>query len=177
MIAQAPVIVPMRLEDLPQVMEIDQVSFPQPWTEQSYRFELEENQNAHFIVALESPPLPTQGWLQRWLTPTGPRRVIGFAGFWLVVDEAHINTIAVHPHWRRQGIGERLLGTILERARAINAVSATLEVRVSNLPAQKMYAKFGFEEVGRRKKYYRDGEDALLMTLRFEPNPPGWQMS
>lgn len=177
MIAQAPVIVPMRLEDLPQVMAIDQVSFPQPWTEQSYRFELEENQNAHFIVALETPAPPTAGWLQRWLTPTTPRKVIGFAGFWLVVDEAHINTIAVHPHWRRQGIGEHLLRAILERARAIKAVSATLEVRVSNLPAQKMYAKFGFEEVGRRKRYYRDGEDALLMTARLEPTPPGWQMS
>jgi len=177
MIAQAPVIAPMRLEDLPQVMAIDQASFPQPWTEQSYRFELEENHNAHFIVALEAPPTPHPGWLQRWLAPATPRKVIGFAGFWLVVDEAHINTIAVHPHWRRQGIGERLLTAILERARAINAVSATLEVRVSNLPAQKMYAKFGFVEVGRRKRYYRDGEDALLMTLRFEPNPPDWQMS
>lgn len=177
MIAQAPVIMPMRLEDLPQVMEIDRLSFPQPWAEQSYRFELEENQNAHFIVALETAPTPPQGWLQRLVTASAPRTVIGFAGFWLVVDEAHINTIAVHPNWRRQGIGERLLTTILERARAIKAVSATLEVRVSNLPAQKMYAKFGFVEVGRRKRYYRDGEDALLMTMHFEPNPPGWQMS
>lgn len=177
MIAQAPIIVPMRLEDLPQVMEIDRLSFPQPWAEQSYRFELEENQNAHFIVALETAPIPPQGWLQRWRTPP-PRAVIGFAGFWLVVDEAHINTIAVHPTWRRQGIGERLLTAILERAHAVKAVSATLEVRVSNLPAQKMYAKFGFIEVGRRKRYYRDGEDALLMTVRFEPpKPPEWQMS
>lgn len=177
MIAQAPIIMPMRLEDLPQVMEIDRLSFPQPWTEQSYRFELEENQNAHFIVALETAPTLPQGWLQRLITSSTPRTVIGFAGFWLVVDEAHINTIAVHPNWRRQGIGERLLTAILERARANKAMSATLEVRVSNLPAQKMYAKFGFEEVGRRKRYYRDGEDALLMTLRFEPNPPSWQMS
>jgi len=159
---------PMHVSDLPQVLAIDQVSFPQPWTEQSYRFELLENRNAHFLVAYLAEPLSGAAWLDR-LLGRGPRRqVVGYGGLWVVADEAHINTLAVHPEWRRRNIGERLLQALLDKASALHASSATLEVRVSNLAAQRLYQKFGFVEVGRRKRYYRDGEDALLMTVTLE---------
>ncbi len=153
----------MQLADIPQVMTIDQLSFPQPWSEQSYRFELRNNENARFWVALAGAE---QGFLARWLRPP-PRQVVGYTGFWFVVDEAHINTLAVHPDWRRRGVGERLLVLLLGEARRLGAQTATLEVRVSNLSAQQLYRKYHFEEAGRRKHYYRDGEDALLMTTKL----------
>ncbi|MBP7692941.1 MAG: ribosomal protein S18-alanine N-acetyltransferase [Anaerolineales bacterium] len=156
----------MTLADIPHVLEIDRLSFPQPWSEQSYYFELRENQHAHFVVALEAAPAGPRVWWQR-LTgrPPAPRQVVGYAGLWLVVDEAHINTLAVHPAWRGRGIGEQLLVALLAHARERSARTATLEVRVGNVTAQRLYHKYRFIEVGRRPRYYRDGEDALLMTV------------
>jgi ribosomal-protein-alanine N-acetyltransferase len=140
----------MTLEDLPAVMEIDRQSFPLPWPERSYRYELLENPASYLLVAGN---------------PDGPP--VGFIGFWLVVDEAHISTFAVHPDHRRQGIGEDLLAAALTLARNQGAEMATLEVRVSNRAAVDLYRKFGFRLVGRRPRYYRDNdEDAYLMTLK-----------
>lgn len=143
---------PMTLVDLPTVLEIDRLSFALPWPERSYRFELSENPAAHLLVA-----------------ETGRenhRSVVGYVGFWLIVDEAHISTIAVDPRWRGQGIGELMLGRMLAAARKLGAEMATLEVRASNEAAINLYRKFGFQVVGRRTAYYRDNEeDALLMTL------------
>lgn len=159
-------ITPMTLDDIPQVMEIDQLSFPQPWSEQSYRFELQENHTAYFIVAVAAGEEPAPSWWARLVgPPPAPRRVVGYAGLWLVVDEAHINTLAVRPERRGNGLGERLLLALLEYSRSRRALTATLEVRVGNLVAQQLYRKHGFIEVGRRPRYYRDGEDALLMTV------------
>ena len=82
-----------------------------------------------------------------------------------MVDEAHITTFAVHPRWRRQRIGERLLLALLDLARDRHAREATLEVRLSNLAARRLYEKYGFRPVGIRPRYYSDnGEDALIMT-------------
>jgi ribosomal-protein-alanine N-acetyltransferase len=84
---------------------------------------------------------------------------------WLMVDEAHITTFAVHPAWRRQRIGERLLLAFLDLAADRRAREATLEVRLSNLAARRLYEKYGFRPVGLRPRYYSDdGEDALIMT-------------
>ena len=154
-------------DDIPQVATIDRISFPQPWSENSYRYELRDNEHAHFIVALDPDSRVAPNWLDRLFGRSPTRRVIGYAGYWLVEDEAHINTIAVHPEWRRRGIGDRLLRTLLADARAARARSATLEVRVSNTSAQQLYRKYGFEPVGQRPRYYRDGEDALLMTAKW----------
>jgi ribosomal-protein-alanine N-acetyltransferase len=86
-------------------------------------------------------------------------------GFWFIVDEAHISTIAVHPDFRQHGIGEILLQWALREALHLDAQLVTLEVRVSNHKAINLYEKYGFEVVGRRAHYYRDNnEDALLMT-------------
>ncbi len=147
------VIRPMEAEDLPEVLRIDRLSFPTPWPERTYRYELAENPSAHLYVAEA--------------VEDGRRAVIGYVGFWLIVDEMHISTLAVDPTYRRRGIGEHLLRAALERAADQGAELATLEVRVSNDAALKLYRKHAFEVVGRRPRYYQDnGEDALLMTRR-----------
>ena len=92
-------------------------------------------------------------------------RIVAYGGMWLMVDEAHITTFAVHPAWRRQRIGERLLLAFLDLARDRHAREATLEVRLSNLAARRLYEKYGFRPVGLRPRYYSDNnEDALIMT-------------
>ncbi|MBI3359583.1 MAG: ribosomal protein S18-alanine N-acetyltransferase [Chloroflexi bacterium] len=157
----------MELADVPQVAAIDRQSFPLPWLASSYRHELTENENAHFLVAHLGPVSRRPGqWWQDWFRPQPVRTIVGYGGYWYIMDEAHISTIAVHPDYRGQGIGERLLVAMLEHARSLGATLATLEVRVGNVVAQNLYRKYGFEEVGRRNGYYRDnGEDALLMTV------------
>ena len=171
---------PMRLEDVEAVLTIDRLSFPLPWSASSYRYELTQNSHSYFFVALATPDGPgaaRAGWRARLSTllkgaaETAPtqRLVVGYAGFWYIVDEAHISTIAVHPDWRGQGAGEHLLVGLLEHALDLNAVKATLEVRVTNTRAQNLYRKYRFAEVGRRRRYYRDnGEDALLMTAELD---------
>jgi ribosomal-protein-alanine N-acetyltransferase len=142
----------MRLDDLPEVLAIDRLSFPNPWPERSYRYELTENRASTLLVADREEE--------------GMRRVVGYLGYWLIVDEVHISTLAVHPDFRGQGIGRRLLQDGLHSARSRGAHMATLEVRPSNHAAIELYQDFGFVVVGRRAGYYRDsGEDALLMTL------------
>lgn len=137
----------MTLADIPAVMDIDRCAFTLPWSENAYRRELQENEHAHYWVADQAG------------------QVVAYAGWWLMVDEAHLMTIATHPDWRRRGLAERLLVRIMEEARAHQALSITLEVRVSNTAAQALYARHSFVPVGRRKRYYRDNhEDALLLT-------------
>ena len=91
--------------------------------------------------------------------------IVGYGGMWLMVDEAHITTFAIDPAWRRQHIGERLLLEFVDVAILRRAREMTLEVRLSNLPARRLYEKFGFRPVGVRPRYYSDDhEDALIMT-------------
>lgn len=143
---------PMTLDDLPAVMAIDRLSFALPWSERSFRFELTGNDAAHLLVAV----LP---WADG-------ERIVGYLGYWMLVDEMHISTLAVHPQLRGRGIGEQLLQTGLDQAWIQGAAIATLEVRPSNQAAIALYSKYGFETVGRRRDYYQDNhEDALLMTL------------
>lgn len=137
----------MRLDDLSAVQAIEQASFSAPWPPHAYRSELESNRLAHYLVARAGDV------------------VAGYGGMWLMVDEAHITTFAVHPEWRRQRIGERLLLAFLDVAIDRGAHEATLEVRLSNLAARKLYEKYGFRPVGLRPRYYSDDqEDALIMT-------------
>jgi len=137
----------MRLEDVPAVHEIEQLSFRTPWPTHAFEQELRGNRLARYVVARAGDI------------------VVGFAGVWLMVDDAHVTTFGVHPDWRRQGIGRHLLLNLYELSVALGARQMTLEVRVSNGPAQALYRSFGFEFVGRRPHYYTDdGEDALVMT-------------
>jgi ribosomal-protein-alanine N-acetyltransferase len=144
----APVLVePMRPEDVPLVHEIERLSFRTPWPAYAFEQELKGNRLARYVVARAGD------------------RVVGFAGVWLMVDDAHVTTFAVHPDWRRQAIGRQLLLNLAELSVAIGARRMTLEVRVSNGAAQALYRSFGFEIAGRRPRYYTDdGEDALIMT-------------
>jgi [ribosomal protein S18]-alanine N-acetyltransferase len=137
----------MRLEDVPAVHEIERLSFRTPWPAYAFEQELRGNRLARYVVARAGD------------------LVVGFAGIWLMVDDAHVTTFGVHPDWRRQGIGRQLLLSISELSVAIGARRMTLEVRPSNEAAQALYHAFGFEIAGRRPRYYTDdGEDALVMT-------------
>jgi len=178
------VVTPMSLSDIPAVMAIERASFPRPWPERAYHYELTENPNAYFVVARACESIPTQPahpspWhrlavrlgLRSRVVPARPL-VVGFAGMWMHVDEAHIATIATHPGWRRRGIGERILVNLLREAQRRQAIAVTLEVRVSNSTAQNLYRKYGFQEVGRRRAYYQDNrEDAMLMTVTNFDSP------
>ncbi len=144
---------PMRLEDLEQVQALDQVSFSLPWPASAYRFELKENSHSRL-------------WVAEFEHPDGSKVIAGVIVLWMILDEAHIATIAVHPDYRRRGIGKQLIATALAEGIRQGAASATLEVRAGNEAAQNLYRLFRFEVVGRRPRYYRDNnEDALIMTV------------
>jgi len=138
---------PMRLEDVAVVHQIERLSFRTPWPAYAFEQELRGNRLARYVVARAGD------------------LVVGFAGLWLMVDEAHVTTFSVHPDWRRQGIGRQLLLALIDLSRSIGARRMTLEVRASNEAAQALYRSFGFDVAGRRPHYYTDdGEDALVMT-------------
>ena len=173
----------MTAQDIDQVMEIEHEAFSAPWSARAYDYELHYNEMAHYYVArpqngddapaAASIVTPSSWWqrlLRRDRNVTPPSMialpsVVGYGGFWLMVDEAHISTIAAHRDLRRRGIGELLLAAMIDRAAEIGANMVTLEARVSNLGAQALYRKYGFQVTGRRKSYYSDnGEDALIMS-------------
>jgi ribosomal-protein-alanine N-acetyltransferase len=136
----------MGLEDIDAVQLVERASFPVPWPANAFRHELTQNKNAHYIIAKEG------------------ERVVGYAGLWLSLDEAHITTFAVLPDYRRRKIGERMLVALFDRALKLGAEWLTLEVRASNLPAQRLYEKYGFRPAGIRRRYYSDNnEDAIIM--------------
>jgi ribosomal-protein-alanine N-acetyltransferase len=146
----------MTTADIPAVMEIDGLSFPNPWPENTYQYELNDNRASRLLV----------------IEDAAEHDVAGFIGYWRIIDEAHISTFAIHPRWRHRGWGRALLQTMLADASALGACLATLEVRAGNAAAQALYRDFGFVKEGLRKGYYRDnGEDALLMTTRQLPSP------
>jgi len=162
---------PMTLADIDQVMEIEQVAFPAPWSARAYRYEITENDHSTMLVVRSAGAglrvRPEGPWMRlaRHLRLVRPGPVLGYAGFWLLVDEAHICTIAVHLSWRGRGLGELLLISLLDRSIELGARVATLEVRVSNQVAQDLYRKYSFEIVSRRKRYYtNNNEDAYIMT-------------
>jgi [ribosomal protein S18]-alanine N-acetyltransferase len=148
----------MELEDIEKVHAIDRLSFSLPWPETSYRHELLEN---HASMC----------WVVEIVDNNGDSKIVGMAVVWLIIDEAHIATLAVHPEYRSMGIGAQLLKKALVEATKKGAREAMLEVRASNTVAQTMYRRFGFDVVFRRPRYYRDNnEDALLMSLHNLPD-------
>ena len=186
----------MTMADVPRVVEIERLAYPSTWPPSAYRKELQDNRWAHYIVlrdkkiAEERMTVPAQ-------EPERPRRIfplsllpgrptmtmpspdlasiLGFAGLWLMVDEAHITTIAMHPNYRRRGLGEFMLVSLIDIAYNIGAKWVTLEVRVTNHSAQNLYRKYGFHEAGVRHRYYSDNnEDALIMWTE-EINSPAYK--
>ncbi|AOR22632.1 ribosomal protein S18-alanine N-acetyltransferase [Clostridium taeniosporum] len=138
--------------DINEVLEISLLSFPISWSKESYIQEL-ANPLANYIVAKLD------------------NKVIGFVGTWIVMDEAHITNIAVHPDFRQKNVGSTLLDALIKLTKDVNCNAYTLEVRASNIPAQKLYKKYGFVEQGVRKNYYQDNkEDAVIMWRIDEKN-------
>ncbi|MFC1904869.1 ribosomal protein S18-alanine N-acetyltransferase [Chloroflexota bacterium] len=179
----------MRKEDTDQVYEIDREAFPTQWPPANYRQEL-QNRLAHYVVAcdeekiveaLEVEASPEKGiigvvsrvkqlsntnhFFNSKLHPQNKEYVVGFIGSWILAEEAHITNLAVREPYRQQGIGELLLISTIDLATELKATIITLEVRVSNITAQRLYQKYGFIQTGQSHGYYTDNrEDAILMA-------------
>ncbi len=180
----------MKREDIDAVLTIDREAFPTEWPPPNLRREL-DNRLAHYIVACdaeevvapaEEAAVPAKKGLAgivsrlrrrfslapdplRERRAPGPERIVGFAGIWVMAEEAHVTTIATSIGDRRQGVGELLLQSIVHLAATLRATIVTLEVRISNDGAQALYTKYGFRQVGLQRSYYSDNrEDAVLMS-------------
>lgn len=142
---------PMKFVHVDAVAEIENVVYPTPWSKSAFINEVLDNGFAYYFVALNSG------------------NVVGYAGIWLILDEAHVTTLAVCREEQCKGVGTMLLETLIEAAASMGAQRMTLEVRLSNTIAQELYKKYGFISCGTRKNYYSD-EDALIMWLdELEP--------
>jgi ribosomal-protein-alanine N-acetyltransferase len=137
----------MAVEHLPEVLAIERVSFPTPWTGPLFLQELQVAFSR--IILARRPGAPIAGYVCRWF----------------VADEVHVLNVAVAPQFRTQGLGGLLMHEILREARENQATAVTLEVRRGNRPGRRLYESFGFEEVGLRRNYYGRGEDALILRL------------
>jgi len=138
---------PMRRADVPSVSAIERRCYPTPWHENAYYTELTNRSACYLVARLDG-------------------QVVGYAGMWVIMDEAHITTLAVDPPHQGKKIGERLLQAMLEEAILHGATRATLEVREHNYKAQNLYRKYGFREAAIRKNYYTDNqENAVVMWV------------
>ena len=187
----------MTMSDVPRVIEIERLAYPSTWPPSAYRKELQDNRWAHYIVLRDKqiqreqlvvpqeqekprrPRLFPLSLLPGRPAATAPSpdlaSMVGFAGLWLMVDEAHITTIAIHPDYRRRGLGELLLVSLIDIAYDIGARWVTLEVRVSNYTAQNLYRKYGFHESGVRHRYYSDNQEDALIMWTEEINAPSYK--
>ncbi len=142
----------MRAADVDAVTAIEEATFARPWSRDSFLREMEKNPAARYLVA------------------EADGRIVGYAGAWVILDESHMTNIAVAEDYRGRGIGRALTTALMQYVSNLGAAYATLEVRVSNLRAQHLYAALGFVSVGKRKRYYEDnGEDAYLMVCEHMP--------
>lgn len=141
----------MTAADVDAVHEIETACFKTPWSKDSFMHEITENQCARYVVVREDG------------------RAIAYAGVWFILDEGHITNIAVHPDKRGQGYGEMVTRAMIQLAADSGMNVMTLEVRRSNEAAQHLYHKLGFIDVGYRKRYYENTEDALIMFLEHMP--------
>lgn len=149
---------PLQEADVDAICEIEEMCFAMPWSKESILHDLNENVCARYLV----------------LTANGT--LAAYAGMWLVIDEAHITNVAVHPNFRGRGYGKQIFSALMELAKDTCMGMMTLEVRRSNVVAQALYHKMGFIDVGYRKRYYEDNqEDALIMYHSFyeEATPEG----
>lgn len=154
----------MKLTDIDAVMILEHVSFPEPWPRSLYEREVAQGRFSRYFVI---EPADAQ---------TGLPPLLGQGGFWLMGEEAHIVTIAVDPAWRRHQLGKWLLLTLLAEARRRGAQTVTLEVRPSNAPALALYRKLGFVQIGQRRRYYPDGEDAYVLELTHLHEGRIWEL-
>jgi len=143
----------MELSDLDEIMYIEERSFATPWSRQSMTDEIANKAACYFVVEADG-------------------KIVAYAGAWLVIDEAHITNIAVHPDYRGRGYGKLVTRAVLEYAASVDMGYALLEVRVSNRRAICLYKQLGFKVLAIRKRYYEDnGEDAYVMLCELEQSP------
>lgn len=143
-------IVPMTGEHIDDVLMVEEACFSIPWTKKDFEREIYENKMAVYRVALLN------------------NKVVGYAGMWHVVNEGHITNVAVLEQYRREKVGSKLIEEMIQIAEQREMIGLTLEVRIGNLAAQRLYTKYGFRPEGFRKKYYADtGEDAVIMWKYF----------
>ena len=135
--------------DIDKVLTVEEQSFTVPWSRAGFVGEM-RNELAYYLVMIDED------------------KIIGYAGMWIIVDEAHVTNVAILPEYRGKQLGEKLMSALIEHAKARGALSMTLEVRESNTVAQGLYSKFGFISRGIRRNYYSEThEDALIMWKRF----------
>ena len=162
-------VAPMTPDDLDEIMLLERQCFADPWTRHMYFSDLTTNEMATYLVGrrtIDDRPSTIINTV-RSEGPSivhGRSSIVAYGGFWLLMNEAHIATIASHPDWRGCGLGQWLMLALLDAAMARGAAISTLEVRAGNLPARRLYEKLGYAVAGVRKNYYRDGEDGLIMT-------------
>ena len=139
--------------DIPAILVIEGLSFSNPWSDATFRGEVQNNGISFPVVIVHEPD----------------QRVAGYIIYWQIRDEVQITNVALHPDFRGRGIGEAVLKAILNEVLGRGAKFVTLEVRASNMPAVSLYKKLGFKVLGTRKGYYSNPfEDAYIMGLAFE---------
>ncbi|MGE4215335.1 MAG: ribosomal protein S18-alanine N-acetyltransferase [Anaerotignaceae bacterium] len=144
-------IIVMKQDHIDEVLAVEETCFHIPWTRADFHREINENKMAIYRVAVING------------------KIVGYAGMWHVVNEGQITNVAVLPEYRRYGIGNALMEEFIKIAQDYEMIGITLEVKMSNLPAQRLYTKFGFKPEGFRKNYYKDtNEDAIIMWKYFE---------
>ena len=147
----------MRVDDVEQVHAIERLSFPLPWSRESFIREIREIDNSHLLVVTEDGD-------GAGISDASRIDIMGYACWWEVADECHITNFAVAPAHRRKGVADSLLAQILEDAKTRGLLRATLEVRLGNAAAIALYEKWGFSAAAMRPRYYPDNrEDALVM--------------
>ncbi len=191
----------MEIRHIPAVSAIENESFPTAWPPSAYRREIERNKMAYYVVAKRVPEIVAPRRDPRFPVEANSHdgadgllgklkglvragrlysaeeafeleTIVGYTGMWMMVDEAHITTIAVDPPFRGEGIGDLLLVSLIDHACELSAETVTLECRVSNTVAQALYRKYRFHDAGIRRRYYSDdGEDALIMTTELLDSP------
>ncbi|MCL1974569.1 MAG: ribosomal protein S18-alanine N-acetyltransferase [Firmicutes bacterium] len=140
----------LTLEHVEDILVLEKSCFADPWSRESFRYELTENALAHYYGCFCE------------------QRLLGYGGFWQILTEGHIANVAVHADFRSLGLGKLLVAQLVTACRALGGTAMTLEVRISNIAAITLYNRFGFQSVGVRPHYYNDGEDAVIMWADLE---------
>lgn len=136
----------MKAEDIPAVMEIEEICFTSRWNEEMFLYEVEDNEFGSFLVYCEND------------------KIIGFIDFWITFETCQLANLAIHPDYQRHGYAKELMDTMVTYAENAGCETIMLEVRVSNLAARRLYEAYDFIEMNIRKGYYNDnGEDAIVM--------------
>ncbi len=144
-------IMPMTSDDIDGVLKVEESCFAIAWTRADFEREMNENKLAVYFVAKDG------------------EKIVGYAGMWHVVTEGQITNVAVLDEYRGQKVGSLLMEALIKTAEEREMIGITLEVKISNYPAQKLYTKYGFKPEGFRKNYYKDtNEDAVVMWKYFE---------